>query len=91
MTEFQKDNEAKMAVYTENTGKIADYLFNKFFKIDQFDVYYDVVTERMEKGMCLEKAERLYGFFNDVNEIKKMVDFLNTVNPNLAKELVDGL
>jgi len=80
-----------MAVYSENTGKIADYLFVKFYKVDQFDQYYDPEIEVMDREKCKDKASRLYQFFNSVEEIKRMMDFINTVNPGLAKDLVDGL
>lgn len=91
MDEFQKENAAKMALYKENTGKIAEYLFSKFYRLDHFDAYYDEATEQINKENCLDKADRIYQFFNNVEDIKRMMDFLNTVNPNLAKDLVDGL
>ncbi len=85
------NDATKMSMYTENVKKIANYLFGKFYKLDQFDVYYGEDNQQIEQEMCLNKADRLYQFFNDPEEIKRMVNFLDTVNPGLAKELVNGL
>lgn len=81
----------KMAIYTGNVNKIATFLFSKFYRVDEFDVYYNEESENCDKQKCVDKAARLYQFYNNVDEVKKMVEFLNTVNPGLAKELVDGL
>lgn len=87
------DLNAKAAIYNERVGKIAEYLFHKFYAVDgdQFDGYWSSDAEKMRKSQCLDKADRMYHFFGDVAEVKRMMEFLNTVNPGLAKELVDGL
>lgn len=90
---ISNDLAAKAATYNDRVGKIADYLYTKFYAIagDTFDAYYDPEMERIKRGECLDKADRMYHFFGDVAEVKKMMEFLNTVNPGLAKDLVDGL
>lgn len=90
MTEFQKENAKKMAVYNDNIVKIADYLFVKFYK-PEMDDYYDPESEEIEKNRCLDKATRLYQFFNSVEDIKRMVNFINTINPGMARDLIEGL
>jgi hypothetical protein len=90
MDDFQKENAAKAAAYKENVSKIAEYLYAKFCHLE-VDDYYDPEMEMIEKGRCADKATRLYQFFNSVEDIKRMMDFINTVNPGLARDLVDGL
>jgi len=79
-----------MATYSENIEKIAGYLFANFYK-PEHDGYYDHEAEEIERNRCRDKATRLYQFFNSAEDIKRMMDFINTVNPGLARELADGL
>ncbi len=83
----------KMTVYLENVGAIAEYLLKKFYadQADLFDPYYDPTTTEIRKQECMDKAVRLYYFFSSVEEVKKMMEFLNTVNPGMARELADSL
>lgn len=85
--------EAKMTVYMDNVRKISEYLLRKFYadQSDMFDPYYDPMSEDIMKQKCMDKADRLYHFFSDVEEIKRMMEFLNTVNPGMAKDLADSL
>ena len=83
--------QTNMKIYMENMRKISEYLFAKFYNTDEFDPYYNHDSADLKKNECLDKAERLYQFFGSVEEIKKMMEFLNTVNPGMAKELTDGL
>lgn len=80
-----------MVKYQHNVKLIGDYLYNKFYRHDQFDEQYSKEVEDIAIQRCLEKAERVYKFFDSVQEVKRMVEFLNTVNPGMAKEMVDGL
>ena len=89
---FQQANAERMIEYKTNVNKISDYLYNKFYKIDQFDLYYDEDNQEFLKNyQCANKAEKLFQFFENFDEIKRMLTFLDTVNPGFAKEMIDGL
>lgn len=85
------ESEVKMTIYKENITKIADFLQKRFYSSEDFHQSCEVEIDEVATQRCLEKAEKLYKFFDDVQEIKKMLNFLDTVNPNIARELVDGL
>ena len=88
---MNEELQVRMTIYMDNVRKICEYLFTKFYNTDEFDPYYNHEAADLKKNEYMDKAERLYQFFGSVEEIKKMMEFLNTVNPGMAKELTDGL
>jgi ribosomal protein S2 len=80
-----------MVIYKNNVRSIAEYLFHKFYPSDEFDPTFCLEANDIAMNRCLDKAEKLYKFFDNVQDIKRMVEFLNIVNPNMAKEMVDEL
>lgn len=98
---YQKDVEqiAKMLFYAFYYDKeeILKTIDNTASCSDLYDVFETQELpniENYEKAMTailMEKAEKIFGFFSSIEDIKKTIQFLQNVNPSKSKEIIDEI
>lgn len=44
-----------------------------------------------DRTLAKDKAERLYRFFDNVEEVRKVLRFLDTMSPKIAREIINEL
>jgi hypothetical protein len=84
----------KTKIYQESVNRIAATLFHTFYYAPDDEVDFLPNGPEFEQDLefsLLDKADKIYHFFQSADEAIKMIRFLVVVNPAKAKEIVDGL
>lgn len=96
--EYQKDvkNIAKMLFHAfyYDEEELKEELISKNPDLAHFHLSKLPGTEIYEEYMIvalLEKADKFFQFFSSVDDAKKTIQFLQTVNPHKAKEILDEM
>jgi len=62
-----------------------------FSGTDTYNPSYCKIGSPSSKEKFYDKAEKLYNYFGSFAAAKKVVDFMTSLNPNLAKSFIDSL
>lgn len=94
---MNEDMVKKNIEYQEQVIQIAKMLYHAFFYEDEEEVFHHApndaaqIQEQLKVRELTEQAERMFEFFGSAEDAKKTIRFLQTICPEIGKQIIEKL
>lgn len=92
---MNEDMVKKNIEYQGQVEQIAKILYYAFFCEDEEEFLLPSADREFQEKLRVreltEQAEKVFEFFGSVEDAKKTIRFLQTINPEIGKLIIEGL